>query len=144
MSKLCLYFVWSPSFLNTTFTFVGMDFIRAAQLATGILFGLSTMMTVDALKGLGLGTSWPVVILEECLGSLSCWKLKSTSPGSTHAATHYDVTSAILDSCFGVRVPWKNKDVLLLCHCSPSLPHFAASPCLLSMAVTLLMLQQVM
>lgn len=77
-----------------------MDFIKTAQLATGILFH-STMMTDDALKGLDLGTTWQVVILEECLGSLSCWKLKSSSPGSTHAATRYDATSAMLLWCQG-------------------------------------------
>ncbi len=47
MSKLgpkCQYFVWSPLFPSTASTLLGMEFTRASQVATGVLFH-SSMMT---------------------------------------------------------------------------------------------------
>ncbi|CAI9570654.1 unnamed protein product [Staurois parvus] len=47
MSKLrpkCQYFVWSPLFSSTALTLLGMEFTRASQVATGVLFH-SSMMT---------------------------------------------------------------------------------------------------
>ncbi len=47
MSKLgqkCQYFVWPPLFSSTTLTFLGIEFTRASQVATGVLFH-SSMMT---------------------------------------------------------------------------------------------------
>ncbi len=41
MSKLgpkCQYFVWAPLFSNTALTLLGMEFTRASQVATGVLF----------------------------------------------------------------------------------------------------------
>ncbi len=41
MSKLgpkCQYFVWPPLFSSTALTLLGMEFTRASQVATGILF----------------------------------------------------------------------------------------------------------
>ncbi len=41
MSKLaprCQYFVWPPLFSNTALTLLGMEFTRASQVATGVLF----------------------------------------------------------------------------------------------------------
>lgn len=44
LSTLCSYFVWPPSFLRTVLTLLGTDYIRVAQVATGILF--YSMMTL--------------------------------------------------------------------------------------------------
>ncbi len=47
MSKLgpkCQYFVWPPLCSSTTLTLLGMEFTRASQVATGVLFH-SSMMT---------------------------------------------------------------------------------------------------
>ncbi len=47
MSKLgpkCQYFVWPPLFSSTALTLLGMEFTRASQVATGVLFH-SSMMT---------------------------------------------------------------------------------------------------
>ncbi len=47
ISKLgpkCLYFVWPPLFSSTALTLLGMEFNRASQVATGVLFH-SSMMT---------------------------------------------------------------------------------------------------
>ncbi len=47
MSKLgpkCQYFVWPPFFSSTALTLLGMEFTRASQIATGVLFH-SSMMT---------------------------------------------------------------------------------------------------
>ncbi len=41
MSKLgpkCQYFVWPPLFSSTDLTLLGMEFTRASQVATGVLF----------------------------------------------------------------------------------------------------------
>ncbi len=41
MSKLgpkCQYFVWPPLFSSTALIFLGMEFTRASQVATGVLF----------------------------------------------------------------------------------------------------------
>ncbi len=41
MSKLgpnCQYFVWLPLFSSTALTLLGMEFTRASQVATGVLF----------------------------------------------------------------------------------------------------------
>ncbi len=41
MSKLgpkCQYFVWPPLFSSTALTLLGMEFTRASQVATGVLF----------------------------------------------------------------------------------------------------------
>ncbi len=41
MSKLgpkCQYFVWPPLFSSTSLTLLGMEFTRASQVATGVLF----------------------------------------------------------------------------------------------------------
>ncbi len=41
MSKLgvkCQYFVWPPFFSSTALTLLGMEFTRASQVATGVLF----------------------------------------------------------------------------------------------------------
>ncbi len=47
MSKLgpkCQYFVWSPLFSSTALTLLSMEFTRASQVATGVLFH-SSMVT---------------------------------------------------------------------------------------------------
>ncbi len=108
MSKLglkCQCFVWPPLFSSTALTLLGMEFTRASQVATGVLFH-SYMMTprswwmletlhsstfrlrmphrclIGFRSGDMLGQSITftlsffskaVVILEVCLGSLSCW-----------------------------------------------------------------------
>ncbi len=46
MSKLgpkCQYFVWQPLFSSTALTLLGMEFTRASQVATGVLFHSSMM-----------------------------------------------------------------------------------------------------
>ena len=40
----CQYFVWPPSLSRTTFTLLGMEFTRASQVATGMLFHSSITM----------------------------------------------------------------------------------------------------
>ncbi len=48
MSKLgpkCQYFVWPPLFSSTALTLLGMEFTRASQVATGVLFHSS--MTIS-------------------------------------------------------------------------------------------------
>ncbi len=108
MSKLgpkCQYFVWPPLFSSTALTLLGMEFTRASQLATGVLFH-SSMTTsgswwmLETLRSSTFHLRMPhrcsigfrsgdmlgqsitftlsffskaVVILEVCLGSLSCW-----------------------------------------------------------------------
>ncbi len=47
MSKLgpkCQYFMWPPLFSSTAWTLLGMEFTRASQVATGVLFH-SSMVT---------------------------------------------------------------------------------------------------
>ncbi len=91
MSKLgpkCQYFVWPPLFSSTALTLLGMEFTRASQIATGVLFHSSMMLLVDvrdlALLHLPLEDapqiiftlsffSKAVAVLEVCLGSLSWW-----------------------------------------------------------------------
>ncbi len=61
MSKLgpkCQFFVWPPLFYNTALTFLGMEFTRASQVATGFLF-FSSMMT-----------SWSWCVLETLRSSI--------------------------------------------------------------------------
>ncbi len=93
MSKLgpkCQYFVWPPLFSSTALTLLGMEF-RGSQVAIGVLFH-SSMMTSQSwwmLETLHSSTfrlrmtpritftlsffSKAVVVLEVCLGLLSCW-----------------------------------------------------------------------
>ncbi len=109
MSKLgpkCQYFVWPPLFSSNALTLLGMEFTRASQVATRVLFH-SSMTTsrswwmLETLRSstfhlrmphrcsIGFRTgdmlgqsitftlsffSKAVVILEVCLGSLSCWE----------------------------------------------------------------------
>ncbi len=108
MSKLgpkCQYFVWPPLFSSTALTLLGMEFTRASQVATGVLFHSSMTIShswwmLETLRsstfclrmphrfsiwfrsGNMLGQSITftlsffskaVVVLEVCLGSLSCW-----------------------------------------------------------------------
>ena len=40
----CQHFVWPPSLSRTAFTLLGMEFTRASQVATGMLFHSSMMM----------------------------------------------------------------------------------------------------
>ncbi len=50
MSKLgpkCKYFVWMPLFSNTALTLLGMEFTRASQVATGVLFHYDLTEPVD-------------------------------------------------------------------------------------------------
>ncbi|MEQ2295971.1 hypothetical protein AMECASPLE_020083 [Ameca splendens] len=47
MCPKCEYFVWQPLFSSTASTLWGMEFTRASQVATGILFH-SSMMTSRA------------------------------------------------------------------------------------------------
>ncbi len=108
MSKLgpkCQYFLWPPLFSSTALTLLGIEFIRASHVATGVLFH-SSMTTsrigwisetlrsstfclrmphrcsIGFRSGNMLGQSITftlsffskaVVVLEVCLGSLSCW-----------------------------------------------------------------------
>ena len=101
----CQYFVWSPSLSRTSFTLLGMEFTRALQVSTGMLFHSSMTMSrswrifetlrtstfrlripqrcsIGFKSGDMLGQSitltlslfsYAVVVLEVCLGSLSCW-----------------------------------------------------------------------
>ncbi len=77
MSKLgpkCQYFVWPALFSSTALTLLGMEFTRASQVATGVLFH-SSMMTSRSWWMLETVSffSKAVVVLNVCLGSLSCW-----------------------------------------------------------------------
>ncbi len=89
MSKLgqkCQYFVWPPLFSSTALTLLGMEFTRASQVATGVLFhsSMTTSQSWWMLETLRSSTfrlritftlsffSKAVVVLEVCLGSL-CW-----------------------------------------------------------------------
>ncbi len=147
MSKLgpkCQYFVWPPLFSSPALTLLGMEFTRASQVATGVLFH-SSMMTsqswwmletlcsstfrlrmphrcsIGFRSGDMLGQaitftlrffSKAVVILEVCLGSLSCWNTvlrrslqregklcfsMSLHVGSTHAAPDHNTPTTMLD-----------------------------------------------
>ncbi len=92
MSKLgpkCQYFVWPPLFSSTALTLLGMEFTRASQVATGVLFHSSVMTSrswwmLETLHSFTFHLRMPhtlplsffskaVVILEVCLGSLFCW-----------------------------------------------------------------------
>ncbi len=92
MSKLgqkCQYFVWPPLFTSTALTLLGMEFTRASQVATAVLFNhddITELVDVRDLTLLHLPFedapqitftliffSKAVVVLEVCLGSLSCW-----------------------------------------------------------------------
>ncbi len=101
MSKLgpkCQYFVWPPLFSSTALTLLGMEFTRASQVTTGVLFH-SSMMTsrswwmLETLRSstfrlrmphrcsigfrsgdmLGQSITFTLSFLGVCLGSLSCW-----------------------------------------------------------------------
>ncbi len=101
----CQYFVWPPLFSSTALTILGMEFTRASQVATGVLFHSSLKTTqswwmletlrsstfrlrmpqrcsIEFRSGNMLGQSITftlsffnkaVVVLEVCLGWLSCW-----------------------------------------------------------------------
>ncbi len=95
MSKLgpkCQYFVWPPLFSSIALTLLGMEFTRASQVATGVTelenlrsstFRLrmphrcSIVFRSEDMLGQSTFTlsffSKAVVVLEVCLGSLSCW-----------------------------------------------------------------------
>ncbi len=108
MSKLgpkCQYFMWPPLFSSTALTLLGMEFTRASQVATGVLFHSSmttsrSWWTLETLRSSTFRLRMPyrcsigfrsgdmlgqsitftlsffskaVVVLEVCLGSLSCW-----------------------------------------------------------------------
>ncbi len=100
MSKLgpkCQYFVWPPLFSSTALTLLGMEFTRASQVATGVLFHSSmtisrTWWMLETLRSstfrlrmphrcsigfrsgdmLGQSIPFTLSVLEVCLGSL-CW-----------------------------------------------------------------------
>ncbi len=87
MSELgpkCQYFVWPPLFSSTALSLLGMVFTRASQVATGD--DITELVDVRDLELLHLPFedapqitftlsffSKAVVVLEVCLGSLSCW-----------------------------------------------------------------------
>ncbi len=102
--QIVQYFVWPPLFSSTALTFLGMVFSRASQVATGVLFHtfmttsrswwmLETLCSstfrlrmphrcsIGFRSGDMLGQSVTfslskaVVVLEVCLGSLSCWNI---------------------------------------------------------------------
>ncbi len=90
MSKLgpkCQYFVWPPLFYSTALTLLGMEFTRASQVTTSqswwMLETLRLMMphrcSIGFRSGDMLGQSITfffskaLVVLEVCLGSISCW-----------------------------------------------------------------------
>ncbi len=95
MSKLdpkCQYYVWSPLFSSTALTLLGMEFTRASQVATVVLFhsSMTTSQLVDVRDLVLLHLlfdyapqitftlsffSKAVVVLEVCLGSLSFWNI---------------------------------------------------------------------
>ncbi len=101
MSKLgpkCSYFVWPPLFSSTALSLLGMEFTRASQVTTGVLFH-SSMTTsrswwmLETLRSstfclrmphrcskgirsgdmLGQSITFTLSVLEVCFGSLSCW-----------------------------------------------------------------------
>ncbi len=107
MSKLgpkCQYFVWPPLFSSTVLTLFGMEFTRASQVTTGVLFHASMTISrswwmLETLRSSTFRLRMPhrcsigfrsgdmlgqsititlsffskaVVVLEVCLGSLSC------------------------------------------------------------------------
>ncbi len=94
----CQYFVWPPLFPSTALTLLGMEFTRASQVATGVLFYSSVMTSwswwmLETLRSstfrlrmphrcsigfrsgdiLGQSITFTLSVLEVCLGSLSCW-----------------------------------------------------------------------
>ena len=101
----CQYFVWPPSLSRTAFTILSMEFTRASQVATGLLFhsSMTTLRSWQIFETLHTSTfplmipqrcsigfksghmlgqsitftlslfSKAMVVLEVCLGSLSCW-----------------------------------------------------------------------
>ena len=98
----CQYFVWPPSLSRTAFTLLDIEFARASQVATGMLFnsssrswqifetlhtstfrlGIPQRCSIGFKSGDMLGQSITftlslfskaMVVLEVCLGSLSCW-----------------------------------------------------------------------
>ncbi len=98
MGPNCQYFVWPPLFSSTALTLLGMEFTRASQVATGVLFH-SSMTTsrswwmLETLRSstfhlrmphrcsigfrsgdmLGQSITFTLSVLEVCFGSLSCW-----------------------------------------------------------------------
>ncbi len=71
--------MWPPLFSSTALTLLGMEFTRASQVATGVLFH-SSMTTfwswwmLETLRSSIFRLRMPhQVILEVCLGLLSCW-----------------------------------------------------------------------
>ena len=103
----CQYFVWPPSLSWTAFTLLAIEFTRASQVATGMLFhsSMTTSRSWRIFETLRTSTfrlripqrcsigfksgdmldqsitftlslfSKAVVVLEVCLGSLSCWNI---------------------------------------------------------------------
>ncbi len=97
------YFGWPPLFSSTDLTLLGMEFTRASKVATGVLFhsSMTTSQSWWMLKTMRSSTfclrmphrcsigsgdmlgqsitftlsffSKAVIVLEVCLGSLSCW-----------------------------------------------------------------------
>ncbi|CAI9624049.1 unnamed protein product [Staurois parvus] len=66
MSKLgpkCQYFVWPPLFSSTALTLLGMEFTRASQVATGVLFHSS------------MTTLWSWWMLETLRSSTFCLRM---------------------------------------------------------------------
>ncbi len=101
MSKLgpkCQYFVWPPLFSSTALTLLSMEFTRASQVATAVLFhsSMTTSLSWWMLETLHSSTfhlrmphrcligfrsgdmlrqsiTFTLSVLEVCLESLSCW-----------------------------------------------------------------------
>ncbi len=147
MSKLgpkCQFVVWSPLFSSTALTLLGMEFTRASQVPTAVLFHssittsrswwmLETLhsstfhlrmthrcsigLRSEDITGLSITSSFfskKVVILDVCLGSLSCWNYCSAAQSpkgedhallqyatvhvsSTHAAPDHNTPTTMLD-----------------------------------------------
>ena len=151
--------MWPPSLSRTTFTLLGIEFTRASQVATGMLFhsSMTTLQSWQIFETLHTSTfrlripqrcsigfksgdmlgqsitftlslfSKAMVVLEVCLGSLSCWNTAllpsfwregimlccsipqymlefmfpsmkyNSNTYSTHAALDHDIPTTILD-----------------------------------------------
>ncbi len=105
----CQYFVWPPLFYSTALTLLGMEFTRASQVTTSqswwMLETLRLMMphrcSIGFRSGDMLGQSITfffskaLVVLEVCLGSISCWNTALRPSLLQYVAVHVGIHGSL-------------------------------------------------
>ena len=107
MSKLgtkCQYFVWPPLFSSTALTLLGIEFIRASQVATGLLFHSSVTTS----------QSW--------------WMLETLHTSTFHFRMPHRCSIG-LETCLASPSPLPSASLMVVWRCVWGHPHVGILPC---------------